>query len=159
MEINHYTKILNITEKQANAIKDPIRIEIIKILYNDELTTEQIFNKLTQNGFTKSLSVIRHHVNVLKNSQFIKLSKTKQIRGTVLKFYTSAVLIFNFDLPTNFILDYDPTINKISMKLEKIICGLLKKFNNKIKDEDKDYTKFIISEIINLSLLRSLEKV
>jgi len=154
-----HTQIIAVNQAQANAIKDPIRCTIIKMLFCKELTTEQIFKQLNSSGFKKSISNTRHHLNILKNSHLVDITKIKQIRGTVIKFYTSRALLFDFNIPNNFDSNYEKIINRISVKLEKILNELMtqKSYCN-FKTKNEDYNKFIIVEIINSALLNILYK-
>ncbi|MBP2624431.1 MAG: ArsR family transcriptional regulator, partial [Nitrosopumilaceae archaeon] len=81
------------------------------------------------------------------------------IRGTVIKFYTSRALLFDFNIPNNFDSNYEKIINRISVKLEKILNELMtqKSYCN-FKTKNEDYNKFIIVEIINSALLNILYK-
>jgi len=154
-----HTKIIAINQSQSNAIKDPTRCTIIKLLYCTELTTAQIFNQLCSTGFKKSISVIRHHLDILKNSHLIEITKIKEIRGTVIKFYTSTALLFNFNTPDNFDSKYEQIIKDTSIKLEKLIHNICtKKIYHKFKTKNDDYNKFIVIEIINSSLLNIFNK-
>ncbi len=153
-------KTFSITTCQANAIKDPIRTKIIQILYHDELSTDQIFSKLTNFGFKKSLPTIRHHIDILKDSKFIEIAKIKESRGTVIKFYRSTTCLLDFSVPANIITNYYDIINILTEKLKNLLKIILKHklYNNiDLSHIDSNYTKFILMELLNLALTNIFE--
>jgi len=52
----------------ARAIDDPARAKIIEILYHQALSADQICTSLKKSGFKKALTTVRHHLDILKES-------------------------------------------------------------------------------------------
>lgn len=125
-KINRQNRIISINSKHANAMRDPIRLKIIKLLYNQSLSIEQLSKKLSVSGFKNSLSSIRHHVDLLKDSELIDIIKIQESRGTFIKFYTTTTKIFDFNMP-DLNTEYIQTINIITKKTKKTITKFINK--------------------------------
>jgi len=61
-------RIVTSSALQAKAIEDSTRSKILKILYNKQLSAEQILEELKKTGYKKALTTIRHHLDILKIS-------------------------------------------------------------------------------------------
>ena len=64
-------RIVTTTTQQAKAIEEPTRAKILKILYKNQMTAEQILDELKKTGYDKALTTIRHHLDILKISGLI----------------------------------------------------------------------------------------
>lgn len=149
--------------EQAKALDDVARIKILQILYHDELSAEQITEGLHKNGYTKATTTIRHHLAVLKNAGLIDIVKIEEVRGAVMKYYSTSVKILGYKIPLNFDSDYSKTITDASTKIEKIIKNIAQKNISKIKKKNSEnhnespYDQYVLMEIVNRAVTNVFE--
>ena len=144
----------------ARAIEEPVRINILKILYHNQLSTEQILNELKKTGYKKALTTIRHHLDVLKISGLIEIVKIQETRGAVTKFYGTSTKLLEFDIPKDFESTYSKVIQTTSDKIEKIMKNISQKTsktkNQKTSDQE-NFKQYLLMEIINRAMTNVLE--
>ena len=68
-------RIVTTTGQEARAIEEPTRTKILKILYKNQLTADQILGEMKKTGYYKALTKIRHHLDILKISGLIEVVK------------------------------------------------------------------------------------
>ncbi|MCS6989547.1 MAG: helix-turn-helix domain-containing protein [Chloroherpetonaceae bacterium] len=68
--------------EQIRAIADPLRLKILHALSEQSMTTKQVAERLGEN-----VNKLYHHVETLESVGLIKLTGTKQNRGTLEKYY------------------------------------------------------------------------
>ena len=154
-------RILATTGKHAKAIEDPARAKILKILYNRQLSAEQILGELKKTGYNKALTTIRHHLDVLKTSGLIEIVKIQETRGAVTKYYGTSTKLLEYETPKDFDLKYSKIIENTSDKMTKLVKTLSQKTmakskNKKISDSD-EYNQYLLMEILNRALTNVLE--
>ena len=156
-------RILTTNTEQAKALDDVARIKILQILYHDELSAEQITEGLHKNGYTKATTTIRHHLEVLKNAGLIDIVKIQEVRGAVMKYYSTSVKLLGYKTPPNFDSDYSKTINDASTKIEKIIKNIAQKNMIKVKKKNSEnhtesnYDQYVLMEIVNRAVTNVFE--
>jgi DNA-binding transcriptional ArsR family regulator len=89
--------------KQVKAVADPLRIRILNLLCEKSMTTKQAAEALGEN-----VNKLYHHVDTLEEAGLIRLTHTKQNRGTlekyfeaVAKHFTLSPVLFEVRLDTN----------------------------------------------------------
>ena len=144
----------------AKAIEEPVRINILKILYHKQLNAEQILNELKKTGYNKALTTIRHHIDILKTSGLIEIVKIQETRGAVTKFYGTSTKLLEFDVPKDFESRYSKVIQTTSDKIEKIMKNISQKTsktkNQKTSDQE-NFKQYLLMEIINRAMTKVLE--
>ena len=150
--------ILTVNTVCAKAIEDEIRAKILQLLYKKRLNAVQITKRLKKLGNKKALTTIRHHIEILKNSGLIEITKIEESRGAITKYYGSSTKLLDFSLPSDFDENYSKIISKTSLKLAKVIGPISKNFSKTRKIQQINYNNFIIMEIINRSMTNLLEK-
>ena len=140
------------------ALDDPIRGKIVQLLHKKQLNVEQISRRLKKFGYKKAVTTIRHHIEILKNSGLIEISKIDEARGGITKYYGSSAKLLDFTLPSDFAKNYSNLISKTSLKLNKLISLISKNFLKTRKIQQINYNNFIIMEIINRAMTNLLEK-
>ena len=81
---------ITISHKEAFALSDKIRIEIIKLLQTKPNTINYVCNNL-QNK--KAESTVRHHCTILLKTKLLKITKMVPVKGSYLKYYKSTITI------------------------------------------------------------------
>ena len=76
------------------ALDDPIRGKIVQLLHKKQLNVEQICRRLKKFGYKKAVTTIRHHVEILKDSDLIEIVKIEESRGAVTKYIMVHLLNF-----------------------------------------------------------------
>lgn len=148
-------RILTTNIEQAKALDDVARIKILQILYHNELSAEQIAEGLHKTGYKKATTTIRHHLDVLKNAGLVEIVKMEEVRGAVMKYYSTSVKLLGYTIPPNFDSDYSKTITDASTKIEKIFKNITQKNLPKIKKknsenhDEKHYDQYVLMEILN----------
>ena len=140
------------------ALDDPIRGKIVELLNKKQLNAEQITRRLKKLGYKKAVTTIRHHIEILKDSGLIEITKIEETRGAITKYYGSSTKLLDFMLPSDFDENYSKTISKTTLKLDKVIGPILKNFTKTRKIQQINYNKYIIMEIMNRSITNLLEK-
>ena len=142
----------------SSALARPTRGKIVELLNKKQLNVEQITRRLKKLGYKKSVTTIRHHIEILKDSGLIEITKIEESRGAITKYYASSTKLLDFSLPSDFDENYSKIISKTSLKLEKIIGPILKNFSKTRKIQQINYNKYIVMEIMNRSITNLLEK-
>ena len=122
------------------ALDDPIRGKIVQLLHKKQLNVEQITRRLKKFGYKKAVTTIRHHIEILKNSGLIEISKIEEARGGITKYYGTSTKLLDFTLPADFDKNYSKLISKTSLKLGKIVGPISKNFQKHVK-----YSKLTIT--------------
>ena len=151
-------KIITANYDVSRALAIPTRGKIVELLNKKQLNVEQITRRLKKLGYKKSVTTIRHHIEILKDSGLIEITKIEESRGAITKYYGSSTKLLDFLLPSDFDENYSKIISKTSLKLEKIIGPILKNFSKTRKIQQINYNKYIVMEIMNRSITNLLEK-
>ena len=155
-------RIVTSNSHQAKAIEDITRSKILKILYKKQLTAEQILGELKKSGYTKALTTIRHHLDILKISGLIELVKIEESRGAITKFYGTSTKLLEYDIPKDFESKYSSLIKTTSGKMETLVKNISEKTSSKTKNQKSEntenYTQYLLMEIVNRALTTILEK-
>lgn len=75
--------------QQIRALAHPLRLRILGLLVREPRTTKQVADLLGENH-TK----LYHHVQELERAKVIRLTETRQKRGTVEKYYQATAALF-----------------------------------------------------------------
>ena len=142
----------------SRALAGPTRGKIVELLNKKQLNVEQIRRRLKKLGYKKSVTTIRHHIEILKDSGLIEITKIEESQGAITKYYGSSTKLLDFMLPSDFDENYSKTISKTTLKLDKVIGPILKNFSKTRKIQQINYNKYIIMEIMNRSITNLLEK-
>lgn len=156
-------RILTTNIEQAKALDDVARIKILQVLYHNKLSAEQIVGELHKTGYKKATTTIRHHLDVLKNAGLVEIVKIEEVRGAVMKYYSTSVKLLGYKIPPNFDSDYSKTITTTSSKIEKIIKNIAQKNMSKVKKKTFEshngshYDQYVMMEIVNRAITAVFE--
>jgi DNA-binding transcriptional ArsR family regulator len=81
--------------EQIRVLADPLRIRILELLCDEELTTKQVARKLDEKA-----TRLYHHVEALERVGLIRLTRTRQNRGTIEKYFIGVAKAFRADPQT-----------------------------------------------------------
>ena len=151
-------RIMLVNYDVLKALDDPIRGKIVQLLHKKQLNVEQICRRLKKFGYKKAVTTIRHHVEILKDSDLIEIVKIEESRGAVTKYYGTSAKLLDFILPPDFDKYYSKLISKTSLKLAKVVDQILKNFPKTRKVHQINYNNYITMEIINRAITNLLEK-
>jgi len=151
-------RMITTNNDESYALARPTRGKIVELLNKKQLNVEQIRRRLKKLGYKKSVTTIRHHIEILKNSGLIEITKIEESRGAITKYYGSSAKLLDFSLPSDFDENYSKIISKTSLKLAKVIGPILKNFSKTRKIQQINYNNFIMMEIINRAMTNLLEK-
>lgn len=145
---------------ECKALGDPIRATIINILNHKILTADEIAKELGEYNYKKSITAIRHHIDILRDSRLIEVAYTREKRGTLEKYYKSNIKFLGF---SDIDIEYDESIiNNLSIKMNKLIESINKSINDyddRCKYCGNSHVKeHVIASIINMALVKVLEK-
>ena len=146
---------LTATTDQSFAAGDPIRAGILKMLYRDNMSAEQIGAKLKEAGHEKSISAIRHHIKLLHDAGLIQVTKLDTVRGAMTKVYGTKTKILDCGLPENFEKEYSKLADKTAARLESTVSSIMKRANR--KDVTQEQIHCIVLEVLNWAATRLLE--
>jgi len=154
-------RIVTTSTTHARAIEDPSRAKIMELLYLHSLSADQICNELKKTGYKKALTTVRHHLEILKNSGLVEIVRIEESRGAITKFYSTSTKLLGYQAPDDFDVKYSKLIDNTSVKIEKILKGLVPKTTKSKKSKTKDpvdYSQYLIMEIMNRAMTNILEK-
>ncbi|KAA2282420.1 ArsR/SmtB family transcription factor [Candidatus Nitrosocosmicus agrestis] len=84
-------------ENIAKCLSDPHRLKILDFLYHKSLSTRELFELLKKAKFDIAMTTLRHHISMLKKNDLISIKRTKQVKGTLEKYYKSNVKILAYE--------------------------------------------------------------
>ncbi len=151
-------RIVATSIEHARAIEDPSRAKIMEILYRQALSADQITRALKKAGYKKALTTVRHHLEILKKSGLIEIVKIEEARGAIKKYYGTSTKLLDFQTPEDFDSKYSKLINNTSTKIEKILNGLTPKTSKSKGKKSKEYSQYLVMEIMNRAMTNILEK-
>ena len=151
-------RTITVNNDVSSALARPTRGKIVELLNKKQLNVEQIRRRLKKLGYKKSITTIRHHIEILKDSGLIEIIKIEESRGAITKYYGSSTRLLDFSLPLDFDENYSKIISKTTLKLTKVIGPILKNFPKTRKIQQINYNNYIVMEIMNRSLTNLLEK-
>lgn len=153
-------RIVTTSIEHARAIEDPARAKIMALLYKKSLSAEQISNELKKTGYKKALTTVRHHLEILKASGLVQIVKIEESRGAITKFYSTSTKLLGYQAPEDFDSKYSKIIDSTSVKIEKILKGLVPKTTKAKKGKNSDpadYSQYLVMEIMNRAMTNVLE--
>ncbi len=150
-------RIVTTSTKHARAIEDPARAKIVEILYRQAFSADQITNALKKEGYKKALTTVRHHLEILKSSGLIEIVRIEESRGAIKKYYSTSIKLLDFVAPEDFDSKYSKIIDNTSTKIEKIIKGLTPKTTKSKAKKSKEYSQYLVMEIMNRAMTNVLE--
>ncbi len=150
-------RIVTTSIEHARAIEDPARAKVLEILYRQALSADQITSALKKAGYKKALTTVRHHLEILKSSGLIEIVKIEESRGAIKKYYGTSTKLLDFQTPEDFDLKYLKIINNTSTKIEKILKGLTPKTTKSRGKKSKEYSQYLVMEIMNRAMTNILE--
>jgi len=150
-------RIVTTSIQHARAIEDPARAKIVEMLYHQALSAIQITSALKKAGYKKALTTVRHHLEILKNSGLIEIVKIEESRGAIKKYYGTSIKLLDFKAPEDFDSKYSKIIDITSNKIEKIVKGLTPKTIKSKSRKSKEYSQYLVMEIMNRATTNVLE--
>ena len=128
--------------KITKGLSDPHRIKILDLLYHRELSISEVMVRLKKSNFKIAITTLRHHMNVLKKNDLIKISRTKEVKGTLVKYYKSNLKTLFFDCFSfdTIISDNIKIINTLYPKFYKIVNELFNYEQNLVSNLSKSKT-------------------
>ena len=151
-------RIVTTSTEHARAIEDPARAKIVEILYHQALSADQISTALKKTGYKKALTTVRHHLEILKTSGLIEIARIEESRGAITKFYSTSTKLLDFQTPEDFDSTYSKVITNTSDKIENILKGLTPKTTKSKGKKSKEYSQYLVMEIMNRAMTNVLEK-
>jgi hypothetical protein len=100
-------------------------------------------------------------LEILKNSGLVEIVRIEESRGAITKFYSTSTKLLGYQTPDDFDSKYSKIIDNTSVKIEKILKGLVTKTTKSKKNKTKepeDYSQYLIMEIMNRAMTSILEK-
>ncbi len=151
-------RIVTTSIDHARAIEDPARAKVVEILYRRSLSAEQITKELKKFGYKKALTTMRHHLDILKASGLIEISRIEESRGAITKFYSTSTKLLGYDAPADFDLKYSKVIDKLSAKIAKMLKNLDQTTGVKSKtNKSEKYSQYLVMEIMNRAMTNVFE--
>ncbi|MBA3978710.1 MAG: winged helix-turn-helix transcriptional regulator [Nitrosopumilus sp.] len=157
--------------KITKGLSDPHRIKILDLLYHKELSVSELMIYLKKSNLQIATTTLRHHLNILKKNGLIRISKTKEVKGILVKYYRSTLktIFFNDYSFESVASDNIKIINSLYPKLYKIINELLTDEKNFILAQPKSktmckicnanhYNEFLLFMIFSVVLTKVLNK-
>jgi DNA-binding transcriptional ArsR family regulator len=158
-------RVTTIGYSAAQALNDPVRIKILEILSHKQMSADEVANALGSFGYKKATTTVRHHLDTLKSSGLVEVTKMVEVRGAVMKYYAPTLRAFSYDTPD---LDkHAKLVEDTSTRLLKVLKGIIddKKFASAFNGRDPcgqckgdHYREYVALEILNAALARAMER-
>ena len=117
-------------------------------------------------------TTLRHHLNILKKNGLIKISKTREVKGTLVKYYKSTIKSLFFDILSfdSVVTENISIINSLYPKFYKIINELFVEEQNLLSNLSKSktickicktnhYMEFLLFLIFSVVISKVLDKI
>lgn len=126
----------------TKGLSDPHRVKILDLLYHRELSVSELMIHLKKSNCKIAATTLRHHLNILKKNGLIKISKTKEVKGTLVKYYKSTIKSLFFDILSfdSVVTENISIINSLYPKFYKIINELFVEEQNLLSNLSKSKT-------------------
>jgi len=157
-------EVITTDPEKAKALENDVRAKILDMLADEEMTIEEIHAELQRRGEQKAETTVRHHVNVLKDTDMVEIARLEEAGGGTRKFYKSNTRVFSYDLPE----DSDQTLNAAqdhtTEELRALIESLYEAHGGEIEAVAEElkpceycatqhYEEFIVRKLLNRALL------
>jgi DNA-binding transcriptional ArsR family regulator len=156
----------------TKGLGDPHRIKILDLLYHKELSVSELMVYLKKSNFQIATTTLRHHLNILKKNGLIKISRTREVKGNLVKYYRSTIkALFSNDISFDSVISNNiKTINILYPKIFKVMDELFIDEENLISDLAKSktrckickanhYAEFLLFVIFSVVLTKVLTKL
>ena len=90
----------------------------------------------------------------------MEIVKIEESRGAITKYYSTATKLLGYQAPEDFDSKYSKIIDSTSVKIEKILKGLVPKTTKEKKGKNTDpehYSQYLVMEIMNRAMTNVLE--
>ena len=152
------SRTVSVTADHARALGDPIRSKIISMLYGKTLSAEEITEAVQKEGVDKAPTTVRHHIDVLRTSGLIEVTRIVESRGGLTKYYGTTTRLLHFEEPANFESAYSSVIDKTAKRLDEILGGVFSDVSVSGGKPTAEYTAYLVVEIMNRAITKVLEK-
>ncbi|MFB6114763.1 MAG: ArsR/SmtB family transcription factor [Candidatus Nanohalobium sp.] len=155
--------VITTDPEKAKALENDVRTKILDMLADEEMNIEQIKEELERRGDEKAETTVRHHVNTLKDSGMVELSRLEESGGATTKYYRSNTRVFSYDLPKTAEEDLKGAFSTTREELEGLVEKLVEENGEEIRAvaeemkpcqycETQHYEQYIIRELLNRAL-------
>jgi DNA-binding transcriptional ArsR family regulator len=161
-------RVTTIGYRAAQALNDPLRIKILEILSHKQMSAEEIVKALASSDFKKATTTIRHHLDTLKSAGLIQATKMVEVRGAVMKYYSSTLRAFSYDTPADLEANNAKLVEDTSSKLLKVLKSVFedKKFAAALDNKNNGcnlckndhFREYLALEILNAALAKAMER-
>lgn len=154
------SRTISVTAEHAHAMGNPIRSKILSMLYGKTLSAEEITAAINKTGSPKKApSTVRHHIDVLKTTGLIEVTRIVESRGGITKYYGTSTRLLDFETPDDFESAYSSLIDSTTKRLEDILDDVLSDVSLSIaKPTTAEYSVYLVVDIMNRAITKVLEK-
>jgi DNA-binding transcriptional ArsR family regulator len=160
--------VITTDPEKAKALENTARAKILDMLADEEMTIGEITDELARRDEEKAETTVRHHVNVLKDTGMVELSRLEEAGGGTQKFYRSNTRVFSYDLPES----AEVTLSDAELATREALASLIENLYSEHGDEiaaaatemkpceycnTQHYEEFILRELVNRALTQLSE--
>ncbi|MFL6479831.1 MAG: ArsR family transcriptional regulator [Nitrososphaera sp.] len=157
-------RVTTLGSQSAQALNDPLRIKILEILNHRQMSAEEISKVLRRSGHKKATTTVRHHLDILKSTGLIGVTKIVEVRGAVKKYYMPTMRAFSYKPPS--LEAHSKLIEETSLRLIRVLRSIFedadflaavggKEACNLCKGDH--YKEYATLELLNESLARTVQ--
>ena len=154
--------------EQAKALGDEVRVFILDLLSHKPMSIGEIAEELKKRGMFKNINTVRYHIQVLKEAGLIELVATEEVRGGVLKYYSSTHKVYSYQKPP----DIEEKIEPLARSMEPVLVSLLEDLVREKREEiaeaarslkpcpycvTKHFAEYVILEAARLAMARAIQ--
>ena len=150
--------------EKAKALENDVRAKILDMLADEEMTIEEIHEELEHRGEEKAKTTVRHHVNVLQDTDMVEIARLEEAGGGTRKYYKSNTRIFSYDLPEDANETLAPAQETATEELTRLVETLYAGHGDEIEAvaremkpceycESQHYEEFMLRELLNRALI------
>lgn len=151
--------MVSVTTEHARAIGDPIRSKILSMLHGQTLSAEEITAAVNKTGLKKALPTVRHHIDVLKTTGLIEVTRIVETRGGITKYYGTSTRLLDFKTSDDFDSVYSSVIDKTAKRLEDVLDGVFSDVAaSTARPITAEHSVHLVVDIMNRAITKVLEK-
>jgi DNA-binding transcriptional ArsR family regulator len=161
--------ILITDSKKSRAIGDPIRAAILQILSGREGSIADIKAELGKQGINIAPTTVRHHVDILKKTGLIELTRLVDSRGGVLKYYASNVRLMEHMAPGDFDILLGDAITETGENVMLAVEKLMERHGSAVRKiagamkpcphcSQEHFVEYAILEVLNRAIAEAAQR-
>lgn len=122
----------------SSAVDESVRARILDMLAERDMTIQQVHAELTDRGYDRTESTVRHHVNELRDVGLIEITQLEERRGGTTKFYRANTILLSYSVPEKHGTVIDEMVDSIQPDVKELVDALEDEFGEPLSEITED---------------------